>query len=81
MAHRVFKSCGEYKHHQGHQGEEAGDTVVACQTQLLRRRTKVKGLFKKKNQNCGRDDKKSFSSSNERESDNHACRKKASLVK
>lgn len=142
MTHRVFKSCGEHKHHQGHQGQEAGYTAVACQTQcsgqtdahhpgqgipkaktrcngnthvaqaqshctsqaahkgdchgknekslkekIAEKKNKVKGLFKKKNQDCRCDDKKGFSSSSssssssDSESDNDGCRKKASPMK
>ncbi|KAK3434199.1 hypothetical protein EUGRSUZ_D01724 [Eucalyptus grandis] len=33
MTHQEFKSCSEYKHLEGHHGQEAGYTVVACQTQ------------------------------------------------
>ncbi|XP_056174431.1 uncharacterized protein LOC115675564 [Syzygium oleosum] len=33
MTHWVYKSSSEYKQPQGHQGQEAGHTVVACQTQ------------------------------------------------
>ncbi|XP_048141222.1 uncharacterized protein LOC125316574 [Rhodamnia argentea] len=144
MTHRVFKSRSEHKHHQGHQGQEPGHTVVACQTQgsgqtyahqpdqgipkaetdssgnthvaqtqshcigqaqghhvkqqaahnadchgkngkslkekIAEKKNKVKGLFKKKNQERGCEDKKSFSSSrsssSDSESDNDASRKK-----
>ncbi|KAF8033316.1 hypothetical protein BT93_D2044 [Corymbia citriodora subsp. variegata] len=116
MTHQEFKSCSEYKHLQGHQGQEAGYTVVACQTQcsgqtyahqpdqgipkvqthwsrnthnldchgkkekslkekFAEKTNKVKSLFKKKNQECGCDDRSS-SSSSDSESDNDACRKK-----